>query len=125
MDVFRFVSWWWNKRDTNQKILIALWSWLGIMILNLFIFGLKAFLIFAIGIAVVGAGFLIHFLTRGIRKQWAEYQLEREAEAQLMIHKLKGTDVDEDGNEITSEDILRRLRMRANLLRAKKKKAMA
>lgn len=91
MDIVRFIGWWWKQRNNSEKTLTVFLVWLAFLIPNLFIFGLKGFLIFFAGVVFTVALYLLNQIRLAILGQWEKYQFEREREAERIIQRLGGT----------------------------------
>lgn len=85
-----FFKWWWNKRDTPERILIVFFTHSFISFLVFPFFGLSSFVFFFGGIILFVIGFLIHALIGGIRDQIRLFHKEKEEEAEEILDRLKG-----------------------------------
>lgn len=91
MDIFRFARWFWNKRDTVDKITIIIFSSLFFILVSSLIFGPKAFIIY---LSIVLISMLLYIVYQGIielKKQYSIFKQEKEKDADRIIRSLKGS----------------------------------
>lgn len=108
MNILRFINWWWNKKNSHEKITFSIVTWTILLIPNLIIFGIKGFLIYFGILLLVGAFLAIQGVYRSLNKQWREFREERDREAQHIVDILSGKPELSDTHEM-----LRKLRIRA------------
>ena len=109
MDILRFVSWWWNKKNFYEKFTFSIITWTVLLIPNLIIFGLKGFVIYFGMLLLAGAFFAAREIYRSINKQWRLFRAERDREAQQIVDVLSGNPPMFDRSDILA-NIRRRIR---------------
>jgi hypothetical protein len=90
MDILRFVKWWWNQRNSSERLITFFLSSFVVLFIGIYFFGLKALLLYLAGIVTCLIGFLLNQLRIAIMEQWDKFQVEREREAQQIIARLGG-----------------------------------
>lgn len=90
MEAVRFIKWWWNRRTSNEQILLTIPLFMIVFFSSLFMFGLKALFFFML----VGLGALISALFyqifKAFNKEWNVYKQEKERDAQRIVDRLRG-----------------------------------
>jgi len=90
IEIIKFIVWAIKKMSRADKIIYLTLLWMGICLVNLFIIGMKAILIFLCGFVIIGLLYCILSLYNAISDSWKRYKFERETEAQLIVERLRG-----------------------------------
>lgn len=90
MEILKFIAWSVRNTSTSDIILYLFIFWLVFLLLNLYLFGLVALIVFFGGIFLGIISFLLYGLYKRVMKNWEKYQVEKEYEAQVIVNRLKG-----------------------------------
>lgn len=88
--VLKFLSWWWNRRSTDERIATVLLSLVTLFLPAGFIFGVKGVLAVLLLILAVVVSLLLFGIYCLVRQQWDKFNRHVEEEEQKVISRLRG-----------------------------------
>lgn len=92
-EFFAFISWWWGRRDTADRMLLSLLFWVLVLPVNIYFFGVKGLFVFCIGIAAAAVLLTLYFLGKAIAVQWRKFKQHKADEEEEILDRLKGLTV--------------------------------
>lgn len=96
MEFFKFTKWWWRKQSDSFKNFLYFVSWVIITVASCYFIGIKGIWIL-LGSVILWAIYNVATeIYSSIKKQWFDYQVDKEVVAESIMARLRDPEFDND-----------------------------